>query len=625
MDNSSDSSMHTIDMEKREDTASTEMQSLADNVVKRSHSLELQGEVHQSTNENSKERLQAAKIYCMDSQSLAITFPAVTTANTPKRHHPSSPVISCTTDKTSANNASQSNSEDLASSAASLSTNSAASTPLEDLEQEKPVTNCDMATTTPLLNEDSYVNGQTPPSSLRQSGGNTTVDAAACGTKTAACVSTGNNRNGSLLPRPSAMGLNPSTSSRTKTVSRSKRHSSRTNLYIRGLPKSMSENDLVSLVPDASAIRSVKLVVNNDGEGYGFIDFVTNEAALIAMQHIKLQNSGQYVNFAYESEKDPLNVYVTNIPESWNSDNVENLKQIFAPYGKITSALVMTRRSTNTCTGTGFVRYLTSEEAQRAIDGIRKAKITLPGAKRPLELKLADRQRAREHKSESIGSENTTLPLFQQFMHDETQRHLCQALKTQHHNQMAEDIFNVAPLPERTMFDQAKMAGYVTSGASLMNSSSVDITPTSSDEIPAPAPPQLTTPTVMPVAPAVAAATAAALATPLYQFPCIPWIQQDSTAAHGNPTAAYIHPQIAATVPQKAVTATAPLDLNSLAAIYQMASLNALSYGATAPAQSFDMVLPLVNGQLNEHPIDATNLNPFGLNQSLWPKACFFG
>ncbi|VDM24000.1 unnamed protein product [Hydatigera taeniaeformis] len=132
--------------------------------------------------------------------------------------------------------------------------------------------------------------------------------------------------------------------------------------------------------------------------GYGFIDFVSNEAALTAMQHIKLQNSSQYVNFAYESEKDPLNVYVTNIPESWNSENVENLKQIFAPYGKITSALVMTRRSTNTCTGTGFVRYLTSEEAQRAIDGIRKAKITLPGAKRPLELKLADRQRAREHK-----------------------------------------------------------------------------------------------------------------------------------------------------------------------------------------------------------------------------------
>ncbi|VDL92447.1 unnamed protein product [Schistocephalus solidus] len=195
-------------------------------------------------------------------------------------------------------------------------------------------------------------------------------------------------------------------------------HSSRTNLYIRGLPKSMSENDLINLVPDASAIRSVKLVVNNDGEGYGFIDFVSNEAAVYAMHHIKTHNSNQYVNFAYESEKDPLNVYVTNIPESWSSENVENLKQIFAPYGKITSALVMTRRSTNTCTGTGFVRYLTSEEAQKAIDGIRKAKITLPGAKRPLELKLADRQRTREHKSE-FSADNTNLPLFQQLTSEE--------------------------------------------------------------------------------------------------------------------------------------------------------------------------------------------------------------
>ncbi|VDM26610.1 unnamed protein product [Hydatigera taeniaeformis] len=200
-------------------------------------------------------------------------------------------------------------------------------------------------------------------------------------------------------------------------------------------------------------------------------------------------------------------------------------------------------------------------------------------------------------------------------MCDDTQRHLCQALKTQHHNQMSEDIFNVTSVPERTMFDQAKVADYVASGATLINSSPVDITPTSSDEIPTPAPSQLTTPAVLPIAPAVAAATAAALATPLYQFPCMPWIQQDPTATHGNPAAAYIHPQIAATVPQKAVAATAPLDLNSLAAVYQMASLSALNYGATAPPQSFDMVLPLVNGQLNEHPIDGM----------LTVYACFMG
>lgn len=147
----------------------------------------------------------------------------MTTINTPKRHHPASPVTSYATDETSAGNAVQSKSEDSVSSTASLSTDSAESTPREDLEQEKHVTDCDMATATPLLDKNSQMNVKTPASALRQSAGNSTVLAAACGSKATACGSNGNNRNGSLLPRPGASGSNPSTSSRTKAVSRSKR------------------------------------------------------------------------------------------------------------------------------------------------------------------------------------------------------------------------------------------------------------------------------------------------------------------------------------------------------------------------------------------------------------------
>ncbi|KAM3179087.1 hypothetical protein ACTXT7_001307 [Hymenolepis weldensis] len=211
------------------------------------------------------------------------------------------------------------------------------------------------------------------------------------------------------------------------------------------------------------------------------------------------------------------------------------------------------------------------------------------------------------HKSESIGSENSALPLFQQFIREDAQQQLTQVLKNQqHHKQMMDDIFNTASVSDRNMFDQAKIANHVNSGASLMSPSPVDITPKSSEEISATAPSQLTTPAVMPVSPAVAAA--AALASPLYQFPCFPWIQQDPTATpHGNPqaAAAYLHPQLAAAAQKtNAAAATTPLDLHSLAAVYQMAGLGVLNYGATAPAQSFDMILPLVNGQLNGHPID---------------------
>ena len=80
----------------------------------------------------------------------------------------------------------------------------------------------------------------------------------------------------------------------------------------------------------------------------------------------------------------------------------------------------------------------------------------------------------------------------------------------------------------------------------------------------------------------------------------MPWIHQDLTAAHANPTAAFIHPQLTATAVQKAATAATALDPNSLAAACHLANLGVLNYGITTPAQSFDMVLPFFNGQ----PID---------------------
>ncbi|KAA3678096.1 uncharacterized protein DEA37_0004618 [Paragonimus westermani] len=52
-----------------------------------------------------------------------------------------------------------------------------------------------------------------------------------------------------------------------------------------------------------------------------------------------------------ESEKDPQNVYITNIPETWTAGNVDDLKKIFQPYGQIATAIVMTKRSNNFCTG----------------------------------------------------------------------------------------------------------------------------------------------------------------------------------------------------------------------------------------------------------------------------------
>uniref|UniRef100_A0A0X3NPN2 RNA-binding motif, single-stranded-interacting protein 3 n=1 Tax=Schistocephalus solidus TaxID=70667 RepID=A0A0X3NPN2_SCHSO len=433
-------------------------------------------------------------------------------------------------------------------------------------------------------------------------------------------------RPNSLLPRPW-------NSFRKQYMMRSKRHSSRTNLYIRGLPKSMSENDLINLVPDASAIRSVKLVVNNDGEGYGFIDFVSNEAAVYAMHHIKTHNSNQYVNFAYESEKDPLNVYVTNIPESWSSENVENLKQIFAPYGKITSALVMTRRSTNTCTGTGFVRYLTSEEAQKAIDGIRKAKITLPGAKRPLELKLADRQRTREHKSE-FSADNTNLPLFQQLTSEEqvTANRIkgncsqpivvpdifAECAKRFLVNNAIQNLDPPSLIPLRLTgeLDMNVIPGINPFAAPNLQVSSNSYPATSlvSTNPPPPAPNPLfnglgkehlrdlsvDSSAQLPVFPVPSL-------TPVYPLACIPWLQEP-----------FIHPQSVVTPPKSGGAQPMSIDASPMAF---NCGINQSNLGCSQ--LPLELMMPLLNN-VNARSFDA-GIYPYGLNQPLWTKVCFYG
>ena len=68
-------------------------------------------------------------------------------------------------------------------------------------------------------------------------------------------------------------------------------------------------------------------------------------------------------------------------------------------------------------------------------------------------------------------------------MHEEAHSHLSQPQKSHHQKQIIGEIFSIGSLPERSLFDQVKVAGYVTPGAALMSSSSADITPTPSDEI----------------------------------------------------------------------------------------------------------------------------------------------
>lgn len=62
-----------------------------------------------------------------------------------------------------------------------------------------------------------------------------------------------------------------------------------------------------------------------------------------------------------------MNIYVSNLNFSTNSESFE---QLFAEYGNIDSAKIITDRETGRSRGFGFVEMPNDEEGQKAIDAL---------------------------------------------------------------------------------------------------------------------------------------------------------------------------------------------------------------------------------------------------------------
>lgn len=62
---------------------------------------------------------------------------------------------------------------------------------------------------------------------------------------------------------------------------------------------------------------------------------------------------------------DKNKLFVGSLPWSINGDS---LKALFAPYGEITEAIVITDRQTGRSKGFGFVTFATEESAQKALE-----------------------------------------------------------------------------------------------------------------------------------------------------------------------------------------------------------------------------------------------------------------
>ncbi|CAB4013641.1 RNA-binding motif, single-stranded-interacting 1-like isoform X1, partial [Paramuricea clavata] len=124
---------------------------------------------------------------------------------------------------------------------------------------------------------------------------------------------------------------------------------SKTNLYIRGLKASTTDEDLVTLCRDYGTIISTKAILHKDSNlCYGFVDFEHPQSAQTAVA--ALTAKGIQAQMAKQQEQDPTNLYFQNLPYHFDETILEKM---LISYGTVISTRIL--RDTNSYSkGVGF-------------------------------------------------------------------------------------------------------------------------------------------------------------------------------------------------------------------------------------------------------------------------------
>ncbi|XP_009786468.1 polyadenylate-binding protein 3-like [Nicotiana sylvestris] len=181
-----------------------------------------------------------------------------------------------------------------------------------------------------------------------------------------------------------------------------------TNVYVKDLPETTTDEDLKKLFEKYGTITSAVVMKDKNGKSkcFGFVNYESSDAAVSAVEQLNgssLKEKVLYVGKAqkksereaklkakFEQERASrfeklkgANLYLKNL----DSVSDENLKELFSEYGTITSCKVM-RDSKGVSKGSGFVAFSTPEEATRALNEMNGKLI----GKKPLFVAVAQRK-----------------------------------------------------------------------------------------------------------------------------------------------------------------------------------------------------------------------------------------
>jgi len=147
------------------------------------------------------------------------------------------------------------------------------------------------------------------------------------------------------------------------------------NIFVKNLDPKIDNKSLFDTFSLFGNILSCKVATDNKGssKGYGYVHYETLDAAKEAIEKINnMVIAGQTVEVGMFTRKSDrvnqtkwTNIYVKNIPESWDQDK---LKEYFTKFGEVTSAMIKTTpdEEETTSKGFGFVNFAEHGSAKKA-------------------------------------------------------------------------------------------------------------------------------------------------------------------------------------------------------------------------------------------------------------------
>ena len=159
-----------------------------------------------------------------------------------------------------------------------------------------------------------------------------------------------------------------------------------TNIYIKDIDETTTEEEYNELVSSVGTTTSVKLIVENGkSKGFGFANYKTHEEAKNAVENLngkkwksknitacramKKQEREDLLRKVREERKkayELVNLYIKNLDESFTQ---EKIHEEFSKYGQITSLKVM-QTETGSSKGFGFVCFANKDQAKKAIESL---------------------------------------------------------------------------------------------------------------------------------------------------------------------------------------------------------------------------------------------------------------